>query len=163
MGRTEVVQAAEPELNVTAPHPLIVVPLLVKATVPVGLFPPLIVAVNVTELPTLLGFKLDVNPTVGVARFTTCDTGLDVTGALFVSPLYTAVIESVPTVSAEVEQVAEPEVNAAVPHPLMVVLPDLKFTVPVGLSPPLIVAVNVTEPPTTLGFKLDVNPTVGVA
>ena len=68
-----------------------------------------------------------------------------------------------PTVSAEVEQVAEPEVNAAVPHPLMVVLPDLKFTVPVGLSPPLIVAVNVTEPPTTLGFKLDVNPTVGVA
>ena len=161
MGRTEVVQAAEPELNVTAPHPLIVVPLLVKATVPVGLFPPLIVAVNVTELPTLLGFKLDVNPTVGVARFTTCDTGLDVTGALFVSPLYTAVIESVPTVSAEVEQVAvfPPKVTAL--H--IGLAPLLNVTVPVGLSPPLIVAVNVTEPPTTLGFKLDVNPTVGVA
>ena len=162
-GRAEVVQAAEPELNVTASHPLIVIPLLVKATSPVGLLPPETVAVNVTELPTLLGFELDDNPIVDVARFTICDTALDVTVSLFVSPLYTAVIEAVPKVSSEVEHVAEPAVNVTASHPVMDVVPDLKFTVPVGLSPPLIVAVNVTELPITLGFGLDANPIAGVA
>ena len=68
-----------------------------------------------------------------------------------------------PTVSAEVEHVAEPEINAAVPHPAMVVPPDLKSTVPSGLLPPVIVAVNVTELPIMLGFKLDDNPIAGVA
>ena len=82
---------------------------------------------------------------------------------MFVSPLYTAVIESVPTVSAEVEHVAEPELNPTESHPVMVVPPDLKSTVPVGLLPPVIVAVNVTESPIMLGFKLDDNPIAGVA
>ena len=68
-----------------------------------------------------------------------------------------------PTISAEVEHVASPELNAAVPHPAMVVPPDLKSTVPPGLLPPVIVAVNVTESPTMLGFAPDVNPIVGVA
>ena len=40
---------------------------LLNVTVPVGLLPPVIVAVNVTELPTMLGFALDANPVVGVA------------------------------------------------------------------------------------------------
>ena len=67
MGRTEVVQAAEPELNVTAPHPLIVVPLLVKATVPVGEFP-VTVAVKTTGDPTSLGLTLELSDTAELNR-----------------------------------------------------------------------------------------------
>jgi len=55
-----VVQAAWLEATETAPQPLIVAPLEVKPTVPVGV-PGLMVAVNATDWSTVEGFKLEAN------------------------------------------------------------------------------------------------------
>ena len=57
----------------------------------------------------------------------------------------------------EVVQVAVPEVMVWAEQPVMVVPPDLKLTVPVGVTPPPeTVAVSVVEAPTVMGFGLAV-------
>ena len=57
-----------------------------------------------------------------------------------------------------VVQVATPLFKVSVPHPVIVVLPTLKLTVPVGIPLPgavtIIVAVKVTLCPVTDGLKL---------
>ena len=83
----------------------------------------------------------------------TCERGEDVEVAKLVSPLYTAVMEWVPTEREEVASVAVPPDRATVP---MVVAPSLKLTVPVGVpTPPVteIVAVNVSLLPKGEGVK----------
>lgn len=68
----EVLHGAEAEANTTAEQPLRVIPLEVKAMVPVGASP-VTVAVNVTGRPTLEGFALELRTVVEAALFTVCD------------------------------------------------------------------------------------------
>jgi hypothetical protein len=65
----DVPHCAEPELNVTAEQPLIVVPFEVNPTVPVG-ESPATVAVNVTDCPMDDGFWFEATEVVLVAVFT---------------------------------------------------------------------------------------------
>lgn len=69
----DVVQAAWPEVTVTAEQPLIVVLFAVNATVPAGDTPPLTVAVNVTDCPTVEGFTLEATAVVVFALVTVWD------------------------------------------------------------------------------------------
>src|SRR5207245_4070413 len=85
------------------------------------------------------------------------------------SPLYTAVIESLPTASKVVVQVAvsgKPWLSAWVPQPEIVVPLDLKLTVPVAVPEPgeftVTVAVKVTDAPKADGFDPLVSATVVV-
>jgi hypothetical protein len=66
------------ELSATVEHPLMVVPLEVKATVPVGVGGPAgdTDAVNLTASPKVEGFTLEATAVVvavNAAGFTTCD------------------------------------------------------------------------------------------
>ncbi len=67
--------AVRKELSTTPPHPEMAVPFELNETVPVGVGGPegVIVAVNVTDLPAVDGFKLDTRIVVEAALFTTCD------------------------------------------------------------------------------------------
>ncbi len=67
-GRVVVAQVATPPLRVWASHPVMPVP--VKATVPVGLEPPLTVAVKVTLWPTVEGLAEELTAVVVVTLFT---------------------------------------------------------------------------------------------
>ena len=67
---------------------------------------------------------------VEATLLTSCVTVFDVDIALFMSPLYTAVIECEPTVSAEVVQPALPLLNVTAEQ--IAVTPSLNVTVPVG-------------------------------
>jgi hypothetical protein len=75
------------------------------------------------------------------------------------------VIECVPTVRVVVANVATPEPFSR-PLPI-VVAPSRKFTEPVGVPAPgetaATVAVNVTDAPDVLGFRLEVSPVVVLA
>jgi hypothetical protein len=66
-------------VSVTAEQPDMVVPFAVKATVPVGTGGPagVTVAVNVTAVPAVDGFRLDVSA-VAEAAVAACVTTLDV-------------------------------------------------------------------------------------
>ena len=64
---------------------------------------------------------------------TCCVNDAAVLPAKFESPLYTAVIEWVPTASDEMVKVAVPEFTLNVPS---VVLPSLKVIVPIGVPEP---------------------------
>ena len=78
------------------------------------------------------------------------------------SPPYTAVIECVPCVRAEVANVAFPALTLPVPR---VVAPSLNVTVPV-IVPAVVeetIAVNVTDAPTVDGFSDDVTAVVVAA
>jgi hypothetical protein len=78
-GRVLVVQAAvRDEVTVTAEQPLMVVPFEVNATVPVGTGGPAgaIVAVKVTDWPTVDGFRLETTAVVEAPLFTVCVTVL---------------------------------------------------------------------------------------
>ena len=55
------------------------------------------VAAKVTDCPTFDGFREETKAVVVVALITTWLTAFDVLAAKFESPLYTALIESVPT------------------------------------------------------------------
>ena len=67
------------------------------------------------------------------ALFTTCFTAFDLLAAKFESPPYTAVIKWVPTLSEEVEKLAEPPLNAPVANN---VLPYINDTIsPSGGAP----------------------------
>jgi hypothetical protein len=81
----------------------------------------------------------------------------------FVSPLYTAVIKSLPVGSEVVVHVAmsgELALSVCAVQLEIDVLPTLKFSVPVGVPVPppvtVTVAVNVTDWPNTEGFVLEV-------
>jgi hypothetical protein len=95
--------------------------------------------------------------TVGSALFTTW-LSVEDTVLLLSSPLYCAVMVSVPTGRDEVASVATPLAMLGVPS---VVVPFTKVTVPVTLAGR--VAVSVTDCPTVEGLSEDVRATVGVA
>jgi hypothetical protein len=83
---------------------------------------------------------------------TTCFTGCDLLARKFESPLYSALIDSVPTLSVEVLKLAEPPCNDPVPN---TVLPFINEIVsPSGGAPALeaTVAVKVTACPYVDGF-----------
>src|SRR5450432_2589594 len=72
-------------ISATAPHPAMVAPPSVNATVPVGAVP-VTVAVKLTLTPALVGLAELVRPVVEVALFTTCESGALAEGALPASP-----------------------------------------------------------------------------
>ena len=98
--KVDVVNVALPLLSV--PVPSVVDPSL-KVTVPVGV-PPLdvTVAVNFTEAPKVDGFSEDVTEVELAAALTVCVSTAEVLPLKLVLPPYTAVMEWVPWVSAEV-------------------------------------------------------------
>ena len=137
----EVVKVAFPALSV--PVPSSVAPSL-NVTVPVGV--PVVadftVAVKVTAWPNADGFAEETTEVVEAAWFTACDNAGEVLPAKLASPLYTAVMECVPTVSVDVVNAAFPALSVPVPS---VAVPFLNVTVPVGVPDVAVtVAVNVT-------------------
>jgi hypothetical protein len=113
--------------------------------------------VKVTVCPVADGFGLETRLSPGLS-FTLCETAAEVEPALPASPLYTAVMECVPCVRAEVLKDAEPLASVDVPS---TVLPSRNCTVPVaveGVTP----AINVTAPPTGEGFWVEVKAVVVV-
>src|SRR6202035_753412 len=137
----EVVKVAFPALSV--PVPSSVAPSL-NVTVPVGV--PVVanftVAVKVTAWPNADGFAEETSEVVEAAWFTACDNAGEVLPAKLASPLYTAVMECVPTVNAAVLNAAVPALSVLVPS---VAVPFLNVTVPVGVPDVTVtVAVNVT-------------------
>lgn len=92
---------------------------------------------------------------------TTCESTLLEVAEKFVSPLYTAVIESEPVAKDEVVKVAMPPESAPDPNSAV---PLMKFMPPVGI--PTVeptVAVNVTGLCETAGLTLVVRVAVGFA
>jgi hypothetical protein len=130
-----------PLLNVTEP----------AATPP---YCPDTVAVRLTDCPKLDGFIDEVNVVVELALVTVWLTAVDVLPAKFESPVYTAVIEFVPTGSVVVAKTAEPPLSDTVPR---LVLPLLNITVPVATPPncPDTAAVRLTDCPKLEGFSDD--------
>jgi hypothetical protein len=132
----------------SVPVPSVVVPSR-KVTVPVGI--PVVldvtVAVNVTGEPLDTEAAELANAAAVAASVMDSVTAAEVLPAKFVLPLYVAVIECVPTVSAAVVKVPTP-LPFRVPVPSAVV-PSRKVTVPVGAPVvlDLIVAVNITGVP----------------
>src|SRR5580658_2986521 len=88
-----------------------------KVTVPVAVPPncPDTVAVKVTASPNTEGFFDEANFVEDFALSTVWLSGFDRLPAKFNSPLYAAVIESVPTGSAVVVRLASPPLRAFVP------------------------------------------------
>lgn len=127
----------------TVPVPNVVAPSL-NVTVPVGLVPLAIVAVNVTFEPKATDKLLLLNVVVVAAKIIWV-MAVDVLLALLVSPPYTAVMLWLPTANALVAKLAV--VPAMVPEPRTVV-PSLNVTEPVGVMPPESVAVKVMLVPT---------------
>jgi hypothetical protein len=102
-------------------------------------------AVKVTDSPLVDGFSDELTVVAVVAWFTFCVTTAEVLTASSVLPLYSAVIESLPTGSVAMEKVAFPELSVTVPRE---VVPFLKVTVPAGVpSPEVTVAANSTDLP----------------
>ena len=124
-----------------------------NVTVPVGTPAPgasaVIVAVNVTDWPKTDGLADEVTDELVASGFTTWLNEDEVLAVKLPSAPYTAVIEWLPTASAEVVNVAIPE-PFKVPVP-RVVEPSRNVTVPVGTPDPgaseVIVAVKVTDWP----------------
>ena len=140
--------------NATALQPLSVVPLAVKATVPVGALP-VTVAVKVTLVPTIDGLAELATPVVVVVLTTCASTALP-EPLLLASPPYVATILCVPALKLAVLQVAVFELavpvgNATAAQPLNVVPFALNATVPVGALPAT-VAVKVTFAPAADGL-----------
>ena len=152
-GSVVVVRTAEPPLNDTVPR--LVLPLL-NVTEPAATPPycPDTVAVRLTDCPKLDGFIDEVNVVVELALVTVWLTAVDVLPAKFESPVYTAVIEFVPTGSVVVAKTAEPPLSDTVPR---LVLPLLNITVPVATPPncPDTAAVRLTDCPKLEGFSDD--------
>src|SRR5260370_15311637 len=151
-GSEDVVAVAAPPVSVDVPK--VVVP-LVNVTVPVA--PAGSVAVNVTEWPGVGGFVEETKVMTGVVLATTW-VSVPVAELLFPSPLYVAVMGSLPAGSEDVVAVATPPVNVDVPN---VVAPLVNVTVPV--TPVGRVAVKVTDWPGVEGFGEETRVTTGVA
>jgi hypothetical protein len=162
----EVANVAEPE-PFSVPDPRLVAPSR-NITVPVGTFVPLAgvtLAINETLAPVVpvAGPVSIVVVEMSAAAFTVCVSAGEVSAAKFVSPLYCAVIECDPGVSAVVDNVAFPPAPT-VPIPREVA-PSKNVTVPV-IVPAVAeetVAVNVTLAPVVDGFKADVTTEVVAA
>ena len=138
----EVVKVAFPAFSLPVPS---TVALSLNVTVPVGVpeVAGFTVAVKVTAWPTADGFTEETTEVVEAAWFTTCDRAGEVLPVKLTSPLYTAVMECVPTVSVEVVNVADPALSVPVPK---VTVPFLNVTVPVGVPDVAVtVALNVTD------------------
>ena len=146
----EVVSVAAPAASVTVPS--VVAPSIKVTVPPVGVPPPLVtVAVNVTGLPTSLGFCDDASVVVVVDRLMIWVRMLDVDPALLLSPPYTAVMECGPGDNADVVKVAIADTVVAEPSNVAL---SKNCTVPVGLIP-VTVAVKVTDCPNGLGLALE--------
>jgi hypothetical protein len=160
-GSAAVVQAAVPEVSVTALHPVIVVGVVpyVKATVP-GAPVPVTVAVSVTLVPqgseVIAVFGVACSPIFSAVVVVTCVTAKDVAVAVLLE-VKAAVFDEVKaafrdslvaTGSAAVVQAAVPEVSVTALHPVIVVgvVPYVKATVPAA-PVPVTVAVSVTLVP----------------
>jgi hypothetical protein len=152
-------QVALPAVTVTVPQPAIVVPLSVKATVPVGA--PLpggatpIDAVYVTCSPTTAPFDDEPRVVSVEAWDTVSTTAGDVLVPYEPLPLYVAVKLCEPTVAGAAVHVATPlPFSVLAAHPVTVVGPSLNATVPAGVpssaAVPLTLAVSVSASPTTL-------------
>src|SRR5258708_5686559 len=140
-GSEDVVAVAIPPVSVDVPNAVLP---LVNVTVPVT--PLGSVAVKVTDWPGLEGFAEVVTVMVGVALFTVW-VSVPVAELLLPSPLYVAVMGSLPAGSEDVVAVAAPPVSVDVPN---AVLPLENVTVPV--TPFGSVAVKVTDCPGVEGF-----------
>jgi hypothetical protein len=137
----EVVKVAFPRLSLSVPST--VAPSL-NVTVPVGVpeVAGFTVAVKVTAWPTADGFTEETTEVVDAAWVTAWERAGEVLAPKLASPLYTAVMECVPTVSVEVVNVAVPALSEPVPN---ATVPFLNVTVPVGVPDVAVtVAVNVT-------------------
>lgn len=98
------------------------------------------------------GFRFEVTVVLVEYLFTTSETPADVLVANVVSPPYTALMVWEPAVNEAVVRVALPPASVPVP---IVVAPSLRVTAsPLGGAPieEVIVAVNVTDCPTKIGF-----------
>jgi hypothetical protein len=150
----------------------------VNVTVPVGLEPPLTVAVSATVAPSVIVVGLAVVAIAGVALFTVtvsfASPQTPALPALFVSPLYVAIHRYVPAASGvKAGAVAEPAASvtavdvytsSAGVHDTAALGPySSNVTVPVGLEPPLTVAVSATVAPSVIVVGLAVVAIVGVA
>jgi hypothetical protein len=150
-GSEDVVAVATPPVSVDVPN---VVAPLVNVTVPVT--PLGSVAVKVTDCPGVEGFTEETRVTTGVVLATTW-VSVAVAELLLASPLYVAVMGSLPARSEDVVTVAAPPVSVEVPN---VVAPLVNVTVPV--TPLGSVAVNVTDCPGVEGFTEEARVTTGV-
>ena len=150
-GSEDVVTAATPPVSVDVPT---VVAPLVNVTVPVT--PVGSVAVKVTDWPGVEGFNEEIRVTAGVVLATTW-MSVAVAELLVVSPLYVAVMGSLPAGSEDVVVAATPPVSVDVPN---VVAPLVNVTVPV--TPVGSVAVKVTDWPGVEGFNEETRVTAGV-
>ena len=103
------------------------------------------------------GFVEETKVTIGVVLATTW-VSVPVAELLLPSPLYVAVMGSLPAGREDVVAVAAPPVSVDVPN---VVVPLVNVTVPV--TPVGSVAVNVTDWPGVEGFAEEIRVTTGVA
>src|SRR5260370_12485256 len=151
-GSEDVVAVAAPPVSVDVPK--VVVP-LVNVTVPVT--PVGSVAVNVTDWPGVEGFVEETKVMTGVVLATTW-VSVPVAELLFPSPLYVAVMGSLPAGSEDVVAVATPPVSVDVPQ---VAAPLVNVTVPV--TPLGSAAVKVTDWPRAEGFSEETRFSTGFA
>ena len=142
-GSVDVVNLAVREVMVTVPR--VVVPSL-RVTVPAGVPPNcgVTVAVNVTDCPVFEGFSDETSLVVVLAFLTPWLSVFEVLARNEVLPLYTAVIEFVPTANFVVVNLATPALSV---HVASVAVPFMKATAPVGvpLNSGATVAVKVTD------------------
>jgi hypothetical protein len=150
----DVDRVATPE-SLVAALPSDVLPVS-NVTVPASQPAGLTVAVRTTDWPKVDGSADDFSDVLVLALFTTCDSAVDVEAVQSErNPgAKAAVIECVPTDSADVYSVATPPWVSAVPSET---LPSLKVTVPPvhTSAADVIVAVKVTFCPTVDGFADD--------
>src|SRR5438093_7705715 len=119
--RLEVAHVATPAASACAPQPVIELAPSLKFTVPLGVPAPgavaFTVAVNVTDWPNTDGLADELRLVDVLAWFTVCVSTALVLVVKFVSPLQTTVMLWLPTLKAEVAQVAEPAASACAPQP----------------------------------------------
>jgi ribosomal protein S5 len=151
--KAEVENVAAPEATTPVP---ITIPPSRNCTLPVAL-DGVMATVKVTVCPGLDGLSLAVSVSEEVALITSATAG-DVDPKVFESPTYTAVMECVPGVKADVEKaVPEPAVLVPISTP-----PSRNCTLPVavgGVTPTM----NVTVCPGVDGLALDVSVSEEVA
>src|SRR5260370_11223841 len=142
-------KAAAPEATATVARTV-----LPSETVTVPGAAAFMVALSVPTWPATGAFGL--TPTFSPTNnLTDCERTAEVEPVSAASPPYTALIECVPCVRAEVANEAEPFERVPVPR---TVAPSRNCTTPVAV-PRLTAALNVTAPPTNEGFHVDVSAT----
>lgn len=139
MGKALVVQSAVREaVRATAEQPLMVVPLEVNATVPVGTGGPagVTVAVNVTDSPAVEGFLLDTTDVVDAALLTVMELVPLDAASLAPLPLKHAIALLLPTPPSWVPSTDNEAVEwQLVVHPLAGFKAELPKAVPLHAEP----------------------------